>query len=294
MKTNGLLASLLASLFVIPAGAFADDGVCTSADGSTVVELVSAVRTAASIVPPPAARMIFDGAYGERVEDIAGGPGHVYKGGLVQLAIDPARFENCAGGKITAYVKDLTGAVTAVPMDSPWNGLATGNIAVGHSGLTQIWFKTERPAYENVSACTEWDSDYGRNYGFNARNFDPAHATFAAGAWAPSFDKAVVPGGSFVVESDESRLPNCRPSYMGNPTWSILAHVRFDDGREVVKPVAGRVPTVGGPQAFSVPDDATGAKVWFENVGYYPGNDGPVCRDWDSRYGANYDVAISN
>lgn len=286
---------LLSALALFPALASAvpvSDGSCVE-EMSPLFGLGDVFAAAASDVPPPMARLVFDAAFGERVDDIAGGPGVLFAGAITQIAVSPARFGGCADG-VTAFVKDASGAVTSIPMSGVSDGLLTGNFVAPTSGPVEIWFRASRPAVESLPDCVAWDSDYGRNYTFEPRAYDPARATFAAGDWAPSIEGSVKKGGALVIDYDPSRLTACRTSYMGNPTWSIIGHVRFADGRTVSKNVAGTVPTHGGPVAFAIPDDASGpADVWFENVGYYPGNSNP-CRAYDSRYGENYKIAISN
>ena len=285
----------LSALALVPALASAvpvSDGSCFE-EMSPLDGLGDVFAAATTNVPPPMARLVFDGAFGERVDDVLGGPGVLFAGANTQIAVSPARFAGCADG-VTAFVKDASGAVTSVPMSGLSDGMLTGNFTAPSSGPVEIWFRASRPAVENQPDCVAWDSDYGRNYRFEPRAYDPAVAKFAAGDWAPSIEGSVKKGGALVIDYDASRLTGCRTSYMGNPTWSIIAHVRFADGRTVSKNVAGTVPYAGGPTAFAIPDDASGtADVWFENVGYYPGNSTP-CRAFDSRYGENYKVAISN
>lgn len=285
----------LSALALVPALASA----VPVADGSCVETVtpftgLGDVFTAGTTgVPPPMSRLVFDGAFGERVDDVLGGPGILFAGATTQIAVSPARFDGCADG-VTAFVKDASGAVTSVPMSGLSDGMLTGNFVAPSSGAVEVWFRASRPAVRELPACEAWDSDFGRNYSFPTRPYEPAKATFAAGEWAPSIEGTVKRGGALVIEYDAARLPDCRPSYLGNPTWSIIAHVRFADGREVAKNVAGTVPYAGGPVAFAIPDDAAGpADVWFENVGYYPGNSTP-CRAFDSRHGQNYEIAISN
>lgn len=277
----------LALLSLLPSLALAADvvdGSCADAPGP--LALFSNALTAASALPPaPFGKISFERAgWAERVDEV------VFAGAITQLSIDPNRFPGCTGGQITGYVRDASGNVTVVPLDVPNDGRYTGNF-VAPAGKFDVWFKTERHAVENIPGCTLWDSDLGRNYSFESRKYEPVSATFANGTWEPALDGALVPGGALVIDYDADRLTTCRTSYMGNPTWSIIAHVRFDDGRVVSKNVAGTIPTTGGPVAFAIPESATNAEVWFENVGYYPGNTNP-CRAWDSRMGSNYRLAV--
>jgi hypothetical protein len=285
---------LLTALALVPALASAvpvSDGSCVDVI-SPFTGLGDVLTAATPAVPPPMARLVFDGAFGERIDDVLGGPGVLFAGASTQIAVSPARFAGCADG-ITAFVKDPSGAVTTVPMSGLSDVRLTGSFVAPAWGAVVVWFRAARPAVLTLPACEAWDSDFGRNYRFEARAFDPARAVFAA-TGEPVFEGAAKKGGALVIDYDPSRLTACRTSYMGNPTWSIIAHLRFADGREVAKNVAGTVPVTGGPSAFAIPDDATGpADVWFENVGYYPGNPAP-CRAWDSRNGENYKVAISN
>lgn len=296
MRRHPLSLGLLVLSLLPSFAAGAIDGSCPSGDAPALAglsELTTAVAAAPG-VPAPVARLVFERAgWAERVEDAMGGPGVLFGGTEAQLAISPDRFPGCAG-PITGYVRDAGGQITVVPMDGVSDGMRTGRFVAGAAGPIEVWFRSYRPAYGNQPGCELYDSDLGRNYSFTVHPYETARATFAAGGeWAPALDGAVRRGGALVVEYDPARLPQCRTSYLGNPTWSIIAHLRFDDGREAARNVAGTIPYAGGPVAFAIPEDATGAELWFENVGHYPGDPTP-CRAWDSAHGANYRLPIED
>lgn len=84
-------------------------------------------------------------------------------------------------------------------------------------------------------------------------------------------------GGYLEVSYDVSRLPRCRGA-----DWEIEVFVRSLPSGEVL---SGPVDDRGEPMArrvLSIPDDATGLEVWFEN------SDATGCREWDSNWGSNY------
>jgi Family of unknown function (DUF6209) len=81
------------------------------------------------------------------------------------------------------------------------------------------------------------------------------------------------------IDYDPRRLPQCRSYRYGQPSWRIVAHLRFHPGGQEE---SGRV--APGPELFTVtvPQDATTIEIWFHNT------DQSGCTAWDSRYGQNY------
>lgn len=90
----------------------------------------------------------------------------------------------------------------------------------------------------------------------------------------------LAPGGEVSVVFDPARLPTCRNWRNGNPLYDITAHLVFTPGLQ------RRDASVRDAAAtFTVPNDARGVAVWFENTGI------PGCQTWDSNMGANYTFA---
>lgn len=81
------------------------------------------------------------------------------------------------------------------------------------------------------------------------------------------------------MDYDPQRLPHCRSYRYGQPSWSIVAYLRFHPGGQKE---SGRV--APGPELFTVtvPSDAKKIEIWFNNT------DQSGCTTWDSRYGHNY------
>jgi hypothetical protein len=98
-------------------------------------------------------------------------------------------------------------------------------------------------------------------------------------------------GGQLLLRFDEQRLPVCRASRNGLPSWGIAAAGLFHPGGETFRGVVygTRLDGAGGPLppeprelAADVPPDAEWVELWFEN------SDARACHAWDSRYGQNY------
>jgi hypothetical protein len=90
-------------------------------------------------------------------------------------------------------------------------------------------------------------------------------------------DGIFAPGGNVTVVYDTARLTTCRNSQGGHPLWDITAHLQFVPGNQL-RDVSVRDTAL----AVSVPTDARGVNVWFENTAI------PGCQAWDSNNGANY------
>lgn len=101
--------------------------------------------------------------------------------------------------------------------------------------------------------------------------------------WEIAQTAPVIAGQKLVINYDIDRLPNCRSSYMGVPTWSIFAFVRFDVDEKIVNSFfVSDLHTL----EIDVPEGATTMDVWFQNTGrgcsvYY-----------DSNYGENFHFDI--
>lgn len=117
-----------------------------------------------------------------------------------------------------------------------------------------------------------------------------AHVRFLSG-WEQSLSGELRAGGRLFIDYDLERLPLCRGSRLGMPSWGIWTHVRFHPGGQyligkLLQHAAGETPTAFGSRLgvyhVTVPDDATRMEVWFNNT------DARFCSAWDSRYGENY------
>lgn len=146
----------------------------------------------------------------------------------------------------------------------------------------ELWFRTT-----NISGCEEWDSVFGANYRFPVS--DPALETVIRfdASWNEIPSGPIVRGGTIRLDYSAARLPECRATYHGGRTWSILASYLFHPGGQ-----SGAMSLNGTDYyaldpvllqpAFSVPLDATEVEIWFLN------NDRAGCSRYDSNFGANY------
>jgi hypothetical protein len=97
--------------------------------------------------------------------------------------------------------------------------------------------------------------------------------------WSQRWDGDIRAGEPLRIEYDPERLPHCRSYRYGQPSWSIIAYLRFHPGGQEQ---SGRVAPVSQPWEVAVPADATKIELWFNNT------DQTGCTAWDSRYGQNY------
>lgn len=275
---------------------------CPAFDRPQIADLADSIDDAANAFGPPGAALNFrveDGAWVTKVETGNGGAGVLFAGAPIELISAAARFPRCGNSNVTAFLRTDDGRVFTVPM----NG---GDMMLNRHGWTTIpadaksidvWFKSESQTSDrwgsNVQTCTEWDSNFGNNYHFDLKSFDPSIAHFggAAGS-APSLEKPLTKGGAIAFDYDPSRLTGCRTSHMGYPTWGIRAHARFDDGREATADIVEPGDRDPRHVSIGIPDSANHAEVWFENYGLYPGDPGTSCQAWDSNGGANYSFDV--
>jgi len=88
-------------------------------------------------------------------------------------------------------------------------------------------------------------------------------------------------GGRLTVLYHPARLPNCRATYAGMPTWSILMYHRFAaDGEAQYVPLSPQGALMRA--TIDVPEDAERVELWFLN------NDRASCSEYDSALGANF------
>jgi hypothetical protein len=99
-------------------------------------------------------------------------------------------------------------------------------------------------------------------------------------------------GGSLTIVYDPVRLPDCRGYRGGMPSWDTHVYVRFHPGGQILSQSILRhvssdgrtilVPPASVPYQLTIPKDATGMEVWFQNF------DSGGCSQWDSLHGRNY------
>lgn len=91
----------------------------------------------------------------------------------------------------------------------------------------------------------------------------------------------VYAGGRLTVSYHPARLPNCRATYNGMPTWSILMYHRFSaDGPLTYVPLSPQGALLRA--TVEVPEDAEHVELWFLN------NDRAGCSEYDSNLGDNF------
>lgn len=212
------------------------------------------------------------------------------KGQTVRVSYDANRLPQCRGefnGKpawsITGYWRLNGGPIQSFEAGglSPSNGTQEPVFELTESGELALWFHVT-----NRWGCSAWDSKFGNNYRFEV--LPPPTARFLA-----NWDEVTegVPGSmpTFTLDYDLARLPHCRQTYNGAPTWEVLAHYRFDGGKAQYKSVT----TVNGftrtssPTEIEIPAGAKVLEVWFQNT------DRAGCVGWDSNFGANYKFRVN-
>lgn len=114
--------------------------------------------------------------------------------------------------------------------------------------------------------------------------------TFAAD-FSISAGGPVVGGRSVVVNYDIARLPRCRQTYNGAPTWSVMANATFlpMNVRQSASVVDHTTqPSSSTPATFFAPEGATEMVLYFQN------NDRASCSDYDSNFGNNFHFAVAD
>ncbi|MBD2609127.1 hypothetical protein H6G81_32575 [Scytonema hofmannii FACHB-248] len=116
------------------------------------------------------------------------------------------------------------------------------------------------------------------------------------GDWQENVTDKLVPGGKFIINYDENRLPARRTSYRGLPSWEIQAVLQFEGD----DPVTFKLLRTGQnqhvtPQEVSIPADAKEIILWFENYGYDPYDTAQNnnARYYDSNYSQNYHFPLT-
>jgi hypothetical protein len=178
------------------------------------------------------------------------------------------------GQAFTAPVEQFQGGVN-VPVDVTLDVPPGGDLAV--------WFLNS-----DEFGCSEWDSNYGRNFHFALVQAAPA-IHFRWPGWSDDQSAPLRAGGDFLVDYDIRRLPYCRQDYNGLQSWDVTVGYRFDDGTSGSASLTA-TPTdyqrIQAPAHLAAPTGATSVELWFEN------HDRTGCQSWDSAYGSNYRFAL--
>ncbi|MET8152891.1 DUF6209 family protein [Actinoplanes sp. NPDC049668] len=108
--------------------------------------------------------------------------------------------------------------------------------------------------------------------------------------WNTTVEGVVAANAPVLVEYDPARLPTCRAQYAGGDAWSIGVEFRIDGGAVQRRPVTEldanrhQVPV---PASLPLGAGARELELWFVS------GDRAGCREYDSRYGANYRFAVA-
>ncbi len=205
-------------------------------------------------------------------------------GGEARLEYDARRVQRCTGDfngqpgwSTTAHYTINGGAQKMLTVAGFFpSGAKPAVIPLDVVGTLEVWFETT-----SRWGCQEWDSNFGNNYRFEI--FSPSTVHFKA-------DRTITLSGSLhearaiALDFDLSRLPNCRQTYSGLPSWEILAYAQFDGAPlqtvTVTRMDGGtRLPSNG---VLAVPAGSHSVEVWFLN------SDRGGCHEYDSDYGRNY------
>ncbi|RZU54236.1 hypothetical protein EV385_6184 [Krasilnikovia cinnamomea] len=108
--------------------------------------------------------------------------------------------------------------------------------------------------------------------------------------WITTVEGAIVANSTVLVDYDPARLPTCRAQYAGGDAWSINVEYRVDGGTVQRQPVTQLDSNRKQAKVLaSVPlaADAHEVELWFVS------GDRAGCREYDSRYGANYRFPVA-
>jgi hypothetical protein len=211
------------------------------------------------------------------------------KGAKVRVAYDADRLPDCRGEangnpawSITGYYQLNGGEPKSFEAGghSPSHGTEAPIIDLTESGELSLWFQVT-----NRWGCIAYDSNYGNNFKFKVHV--PAKIRFKSD-WSISVDGNLGNATALAVHYDMSRLPDCRQTYNGAPTWDILAYYRFDGGTVRYQPVTTTIgfTRVNAPALIEVPEGANYFEVWFKN------SDRAGCSRYDSNWGQNYGFGL--
>lgn len=317
MRSSTLITLLTLSLGLVLQPA------CGGEPDSSVDETLPAVGGKADSTQPTVATLSFAADWSESQSGV------LTAGGQAAIDYDEARLPNCRashngnpGWQITAYLKFLpSGAVSDAELfahqtkptgevdyytwekQTPLLSIPAGTESI------EVWFK-------NVSAfdhpCTEWDSDFGRNYHFAVEAGPSATLSFNQD-WTIGRKGQLVAGGTLVVSYAPERMQSIAAG--SSPYFSFFAskyhcygygcceqeyqqvvHARFASGGAFV---AFPIPAGQSSVQIAIPADADQVEIFvdadvYTTTWYCGGAPGPKYRQptpdhfYDSNYGKNF------
>ena len=212
--------------------------------------------------------------------------GSISPGQSLTFRYDLARLPKChlieygqPAWAILAYVSFDGGSPTPLVL-APQNGITTGvietTIPTPIAKDVAFWFYAS-----DDGGCTEWDSNYGKNFHFSILKAQGPTVHFGK-SWTTTVSGSVGPG-TVLVDYDLSRAA-CRSTYNGNDAFGVTMYASVDgnapDAIDMTEQVGAR--RFAKPQYVSLPKGDHTLSIWFENSDVYG------CHGWDSNYGANY------
>ncbi|BFU44911.1 DUF6209 family protein [Krasilnikovia sp. MM14-A1004] len=108
--------------------------------------------------------------------------------------------------------------------------------------------------------------------------------------WTTTVDGVIAANSTVLVDYDPDRLPTCRAQYAGGDAWSINVEYRVDGGaiqRQPVTQLNSNRKQVKVLASLPLGADAHEVELWFVS------GDRAGCREYDSRYGANYRFPVA-
>lgn len=219
--------------------------------------------------------------------------GPIVAAGRATIHYDPARLPNCratyqgfpAWGITASWAVD-GGQAFSQPVTTFQNGAVVPidvTFDVPPGADLAVWFFAS-----DEYGCTQWDSNYGRNFHF-ALVDDAPIVHFPFPGWSENQSAPLVAGHDFIVDYDIRRLSTCRQDYNGIQTWDVTVNYRFDGGAvqsASLTTAPNDYQRLQAPARLTAPKGASTVDLWFENT------DRTGCETWDSAYGANYRFAL--
>jgi len=161
----------------------------------------------------------------------------------------------------------------------------TESLRLTQAGELEVWFKAEGPNCANA-----WDSKGGANYRLPIYGVSATAKFDRDIAREPVLDGVPKARSVLAIDFPQQRLPNCRATYNGMPTWGVYVEYRIDGGPIRSTPLTGfnlEERRKYDRRAFvELPSGARSLEYWILN------SDRGSCRQYDSRMGANYKHAL--